>query len=168
MIIKLDKQLLKWFLLIAPFLRPNGIGQINPFIGRIYYFAMIISLLILFFLYLKSKKFDFGFLAILSIELFWIFFVTLFNEGEIINYSRVILSLLGLTLCTEVMISNPKKLFTALQFNLEIIIYLNFIFLLCFPDGMYISNSGTGNWNNWLLGYDNHWFIVFLLHIMSH
>ncbi len=160
--IYINKQTIFWILLVAPFIHPNGIPNISGFIDKIYVISMVISLIILLFIYVNNSQKYFFFIILFSILLGWILFVTIIRRAAILTIGKIALMLFGTSLCVEVMIYNPRRMFVAFLTNLEAVIYINFVLLLRYPDGLYISET-TGNWNNWLLGYDNHWFIVFFV-----
>ena len=157
--VKVSKEKFLWTLILAPLLKPNGIPNINATVSKCYDIGIIVSFLILVYLLFRRRKTNIVNIILTTIFVGWITILTIFNNGQTTLMVRISMQYIGLAMATCILSDKSKILFSSMLLNLEILIYLNFICLLVFPNGMYVS-SQTGNWNNWLLGYDNHWFIV--------
>ena len=158
--IKISKPGLFWAVLIHPFLKPNGIHGINPRIDKIYDICIVISfLLILLIAFMRKRQMNSN-VVLTGLFFGWILAVTALNDGPATTVMRMLIQICGLVLSAFILSDHPKVLIRSMLLNMEVLIYLNFFFLLRYPHGMYVSLQ-NGNWNNWLLGYDNQWFIVY-------
>lgn len=158
--IYLSKSVAFWALILHPFFKPNGIHGISASIASIYDVAMILSFFIITFKFLRGIiKINWN-IIIITAFIGWITIVTCLNNGQVFAMARMSLQYISFSIVVKMLADHPKVLIKSVLINLEVLIYLNFICLLLYPHGMYVS-SQNGNWNNWLLGYDNQWFIVF-------
>ncbi|MDU4884834.1 O-antigen ligase [uncultured Clostridium sp.] len=62
----------------------------------------------------------------------------------------------------EIYSNNPMKLYKNMYYVFEIFIYINFITLLLFPNGMYSTGVIGETTENWFLGFKNKHLIYFL------
>jgi len=156
----ISKNLVLWSLLIHPFLKPNGIHGINSLIDNLYDAGIVISLSFVLIFFIRMKKHINANIVLTTGFIGWITVVTVFSNGQVTTVLRMSAQYIGLVLTVVILSEKPIILIESMLLNLEILIYINFICLLIYPHGMYVSKQ-NGNWNNWLLGYDNQWFIVF-------
>ena len=91
-----------------------------------------------------------------SWAVFWLYLlVNTFLQGDMTKTFLVnVMSILAMMWWMGENKTNMHDFISVLMFMAEILIYINFICMLLFPQGMYVSLS-TGNSSNWILGYDN-------------
>jgi len=148
--------------ILAPLLRPNGINSLSHGGQYVYDVFSIISVCILFSIYLskKDKKIDSQFL-IIGLMFFSILLSTIRYGESILVHLRIATTCLGAMLSVIVFREKPREFIYALLLDLEILIYLNALCIVLFPNGMYLAHGTFGSSSNWLMGYDNHWFIFY-------
>lgn len=159
---KLSNMFLIIFILL-PFFIPSGLKMILPSISKILVPWGFISFGLTVIFYLKNKKISFNIVLITLFCLFLILPTILSPAGDLNNCISTILSILTPCLLIDYSMSK-NSLLTLRSLNLlfEVMVYLNFLTILIYPNGMYISST-TGYYENWLLGYDNlHIFTIIL------
>lgn len=159
---KLSNVFLIIFILL-PFFIPSGLKVILPSINKILIPWGFISLGLTVILYLKKKKINLNILLIALFCLFLILPTILSPSGDLNNCISTVLSILTPCLLIDYSM-NKNSLLTLHSLNLlfEVMVYLNLLTILIYPNGMYISST-TGYYENWLLGYDNlHIFTIIL------
>lgn len=122
-------------------------------------FKSIINLLIVIFtlLFLLIYIFDFKFNTwsiILLVYLFISFLSTIiYNLNNLNNFFTVYVKILGLSLYLELSLrNNARKTISILNCVFFILLAINFLTLLIFPNGMYNDSLYD---NNWFFQYDN-------------
>lgn len=144
------------FLLIVPIMEPEGIKAISPFLGNLIWgfytrtlTAGIISIVFLF-VTIKRKRIDAPIVCIL-------FYVVASAVISIIKldsldgwFSRY-LCIICAAFLLAIYQPNLSRLIKVVTIYLKILIIINFVLVLLYPNGMYASN--TYEYNNWLLGY---------------
>ena len=144
------------FLLLLPYIKPEYISTQFQTIDRILDLAWAISLCIIICLYIreivKKNKISKIMLAMLSYEGILIL-STFINKGDLHSLISEVVTTLGICIAIEyfIMIS-PKETIDSILFILKIWIYINFITVLLFPKGMYVTELQS---DNFFLGYDN-------------
>lgn len=75
------------------------------------------------------------------------------NSRNIMGYLRNALGSFNICLIFDFwMARSPKRFLRTIYLLLEILVYANFISVLMFPTGLYVTHL---YWSNWLLGYKN-------------
>lgn len=147
-------------ILIIPLIEPQYIQSQVLSIHRIYIIMKYITYLICFSIWILNIK-NYKPSTTLSLVLFfylWIIFLTFINGEDIINAFRLILDSLVLCFIVDYFIKDfTKELIGAFSFVLSILVIINFITILMYPEGMYTNiNTALGNVStNWFLGYKN-------------
>ena len=158
--LSVSKDYLICALLILPFMKPNGIPNINRLVNTMYTALMVFSFFILALrVILRHAKLN-AYTYFLFAFMGWLVLRTYAMGGHTSSLLEMMMRFCGIVVLIHLYSQKAKVLVWGFMINFELIIYLNFICLLLFPHGMYVS-AQNGNWNNWLLGYDNHWFIVY-------
>ena len=147
-------------MLILPFMKPNGLPHVSPLLNDLYTVLMVVSFSVIMLRVLKRHVRLNMYIYLLAALMGWLVVRTFFSGGQTGPLLEITMRMVGLSILIQVYSKKVPTLIRSFFINFELIIYLNFICLLLFPHGMYIS-SQNGNRNNWLLGYDNHWFIVY-------
>ena len=157
-----SKTMIMVAILLAPLIRPNGINGITNGGQYIYDVLSVASVMVLLILFFAQKKQLFDRQLILCGLIFLFIMVsTLKNHGDKMVHLRIAVTCFGMMLAVIVFRKKPKMFMSALLLDLEILIYLNLLCLILFPKGMYLSHETYGSSTNWLMGYDNHWFIFY-------
>lgn len=147
------------FCLLFPHFEPGYFNDIGGIVDSFYNIWRIISAFIILLLYLKNKKTSYLFI---SFSILWIYYflnTTLkngFSAGEMVR----ILSYLIVAMIIEYYVKKQAKaLVCALLFLYEFLVVANFITILLFPKGMYITEW---QWENYFLGFRNSFIIYFI------
>lgn len=150
-----DKNIFKiliYCFLLIPFFKPDYFNYYGNY-GQIYKYAIIFSTLIALFMYLKKKKIS-KIIILISIFLSIFMISDAINSNDLSNSLDLVIETLGLCVLTDFGIKNDKKNFLkSFEIVLSILVYLNFISLFLYPNGMYVNNNGFSM--NWILGYKN-------------
>ena len=161
-------------LIILPFLQPRGIIELSEYVGSIWQ--------VLDFAFLILKICAFAAIAVIMIDglrtfsLSPIFFLTAAYQGIILvsSFFNGILTypiiansatLVGALILTEYYIRRgDKEAFLEItEAVLEILIVLNLLSILIYPNGMYVDDRGWSD--NYFFGYRNSHIFVYLLYI---
>lgn len=149
-------------ILLLPFLEPLGIEEMANYLRggwtvlhQIFIILKLISFVVIavFSIYqLGRPTIIFVYMLIFQV---WIMLMTIINGGY--SFSRLITSLtsIGVVLLFDyyVRIGNTKKFISVAETILMVIIVINLITVIAYPNGMYVNDR---NWSlNWLLGYKN-------------
>lgn len=161
----MNKRVLIMALVFFPFIRINGLHRI---IDNSQYAYDVISVVLLTYALLliltdKRKCLD-GFLVLMVVFFSVIVLSTVIHSGDYLGCIRVSTTILGLVCYISIFSYNKmysKYICEALLLVHETIIYLNAATVLNYPNGMYLAHGTFGSSNNWLMGYDNHWFIFY-------
>lgn len=141
-------------------MKPNGMANINRIINNAYIILMVISFsVVIMEVIVRHIKLNM-YIYLLAFFMGWLVLRSFFAGGQTGSLLEIAMRFGGISVLIQLYSKQVSTLIRGFFINFEAIIYLNFICLLLYPHGMYVS-SQTGNWNNWLLGYDNHWFIVY-------
>ena len=152
-------------LLLAPYVRPSGLYAIIPGSQYVYDGLSLVSLCLLFVMYLglkrgRDRRADFQLL--LTVLFFAVLaYPTLRNGGDKMVLLRIAVSCIGIMFYVRVFAGHARKMFSIALLELEVLVYLNAVCIVLFPNGMYLSHGTFGSSSNWLMGYDNHWFIFY-------
>lgn len=139
---------------LFPFFGPRGTIIINQNITKILFtYLPIILSSFLFINLIKTHKLS---QIIFFIILFfaYIVIITFIKKGDIYNILLTSIKSIGLCLLIDYGIKNNIKLFIkSIYILLLILIFINFLTLILFPKGMYVSDTNYAG--NWFLGYRN-------------
>lgn len=145
---KINVKRLGYFLLLIPFFVPVYFIVTTNISGVIQIYKIISSLIIGALFFLNIRKVSKVFLSIVFL-LSFIFIIGLLNG----YFSMDILQSIILCMMFEYGLRDKKQNFLiVINSMLEILIYSNFLCILLFPEGMYVTGEYT---QNWLLGYKN-------------
>jgi len=88
--------------------------------------------------------------------IFWAYLlINTLCQGDVTQDFEIgVLSTICIFILIKDNVKDTHKLLNVIMIWLEILIYINFISMIIFSNGMYVSPS-TGNTENWILGYDN-------------
>ena len=141
-----------YFFLLLPFVMPSGLEFLASFLESILDIYLLASCLVIFFLYFfVYRKVSRIIIAIIFFEMA-LFLSTFINSG---NYWRALVTaanVICFCMLIEIGIAYSARSFLrALITILGVLIFANFISILLYPNGMYITRFT----NNWILGYDN-------------
>lgn len=156
-----------YFLLLIPFFEPAYVNVQLSMISKIFDILKIASFVVIFLMYFTAKKKSKIPIYILIFELI-LLFSTFVNNGDIKSCILNIITIFGLSMICDYGINNNTKSFLfSILLIFEILITVNLITILLFPNGMY-TNATTLFTENWFLGYDNsHVFIIIPALILS-
>lgn len=152
-------------LLFIPFVEPYGIAEMAMYIGDSWkYVDMLFSLLkwmsvigvvLLSAINIKKKeKFDWM-IALLILYQAWILIIALIRGNLYITNIKYAVASICVVILFKVYIScfSASRFISTIEKVLLLWIIVNFICLILFPEGMYITERG---WSaNWFLGYRN-------------
>ena len=155
----------QWLLLVLltlPHLKPAYFGEIPVMdllfnLWRVVSFAVIMARLVL----VKQKISVVA--ALICIQQVFLFWVTLLNEGDIFLYAISAFPIISVALLYDGMRYDMEVFLSSQLFCFELVICINLITELLFPDGMYHSELYS---LNWFLGYDNTHIIYFIPALM--
>lgn len=165
------KEFYKWVwlvLLTFPYIKPDYIGQVAVLdvffdVGRI-----VSSFIIVFWIFVKKIKISKIAILICFAELY-VFAITYIRNGDTWKCMVASLSAISIVFLYDI-VKGGKILFSSQMFCFEVVIYINLITEILFPETMYVVSSSADNLNAatrcWFLGYyNNHskWFIPALL-----
>lgn len=146
------KYLLYIFLLIPFFQIPYLVYKYD-FVSDIYKVWQIISGFIVLLIILKKGNFS-KIIGYILFFLFTMFLSSIINSQSLSDIISFVLHVFVLCLIVDYGISNDTKLLlNSFEILLSILIYVNFLTVITYPEGMYINNLGFRY--NWLLGYKN-------------
>lgn len=159
--LKLRKKSIYYLLFFVAFIRPEylvRIQTVNIFYN--YYRILVVGVMALTFSIKKIRPNKYT--LVWSLFEIWILFVTIFRCG---NISVAINQLLTITTVALFWQMNSKDVYhicKVLYYLLGFFIIINFITLLAFPDGMYVTGVTNTASENWFLGFKNKHIIYFL------
>ena len=159
--VRMNKRYLMWYIVLIPLMRTNGYVEHHSILSRVNNFLAFISIFFIAYAFVKRRKF-YSFKGIMCI-VFMLVYVLMrtLQQNNVVNISSVVVPIIyciGLSLYVLYLIDQPLLLIKALFINLELIVYINFITLILFKNGLYLMESGS---SGWFLGYDNWWFVIF-------
>ncbi len=154
-----------YFILIFPFFRITFLTVTFPTIEKFYKILQIIDCAIIILLIIKGFRYS-KIINYIVIYFFVLVFSTLLNSADISG--SIFLSIKTIVLCfiIDYGIKKDTKVFlNSFEFFLSILVYLNFLTIIIFKNGMYV-NEVAGYTENWLLGYRNLHILYILPAIM--
>lgn len=141
--------LVVYMALLIPFFKPSLVTQ-SAMLSLIYNIAQVIVSVFVMFDYIKKKKFSHNILIIIFMEAI-LFISSLMNGLDMIDIIKNIIQTVILCMLIEDLAKkNIKILFKALKLIFNILLFINFIFVIKYPFGIRV-----GLYNSWLLGAKN-------------
>ena len=145
-----------YVLLILPHMNPqyfNLMPSANFLLNIIRLFSFYILSIRLF---IVRHKISAPTLIIFCLELY-LLLMTVFQHGDTYNHLADVFSIISIAFLYDCLEGDPKIFLSSLLFCFEIVIYVNFITILLYPDGMYDTLSVTlfKAHKNYFLGYYN-------------
>lgn len=143
-----------YILLIIPLFKPNCISALYPSINSFYNYYLILSAVVITTMYFINCRISKN-MFLLMLFLLILFFSTVINKGDIYSCLLSILKTLSISFLIDFSISKKSyRVLQAFEFVLSTLVYINFLSLFIYPNGMYISNV-SGYYHNWFLGFKN-------------
>ncbi len=160
---------LLYLFLLFPFFEPDYFIGVGSNINYIYSFFQLISIFIVFAIFiidLKGKKGSPIILWIILYNLFLLFSTFLNSNGNLLTNIYNSIEMIALCILIEHGVrNNLKVLMQSLLIIFFIQIFINLLTMFFYPNGMWISPV-TRYWQNWFLGYDNNHIIILLPYII--
>ncbi len=149
-------QLLKFIIFLIPFFKPSYILQIS-WLNNIYNVSQMLISVIIIIYFFKSKQFSKIILLILLMDLI-LFISSIINNLNYIDAFKNCMQTVILCIMIEMFSKNNiKKLFQALFLILNILVFIDFSFVVLHPTGIRV-----GLYNIWFFGAKNS-HITFIL-----
>lgn len=141
--------LIEFILCLIPFFKPNYIVQI-PLLNKIYNVLQILIAAIIILKFIKGKKLSVNMIYILMIEILLIF-ISLINNLPIVDIIKNSIQAIILCMMIEIFARKDlKRLFLALTIIFNILILIDFLFVVLYPNGIRV-----GLYNIWFFGAKN-------------
>ena len=136
-------------------LKPTCIPYImGSTVDKIYTICMLCVCAIVIILYIYRRKLS-NIIFLIAIYYLYQIIVTACLGGDLRSIVMTSVQFSSLCLLAEICITKNKiQYINIMTFIMEIYIYINFITIIVFPEGMYRTIS-TNNQYNWFLGYKN-------------
>lgn len=142
-------------LILMPFFEPEYISSELYNIHNMFIYWRMLSSIFIIFIYLRDLKISKIILTIIVYQGIILGATCLNKYGYMTKALNTSLYIVSVCMFIELGLkSKCKNMIYSLLLLFEVLVYCNFITLIVYPDGMYISN-GQGYTTNWLLGYDN-------------
>ena len=138
LITRLKKKELQVFLLMLPILKPECLDYVFVRIGTLFNIGRVLSVTIMLVAVLRRRIKVSNVSKIILLLNIWILVTTLINGTEIKGAVLSLLVVTAMVLIVEYYMNYPFVVLNALFHNFEVIIYLNLLSLILFPNGLYI------------------------------
>ena len=141
---------------VLPLIRPEGLATILPTLDTVVYvywkYLAILIIILKFILYIvKGSRLSSGSIVLLGF-VGLTFLITLSRGLGLTDWYHTFASCIAIIFLTEVEHNRLDRLLRTALLCIKILIYINFICMLLYPNGMYVTIS-NGYEMNWLLGY---------------
>lgn len=161
---KIKKRNLKLFILLAPFFKPEYINGI-PAISSLFDIAKVIAVLYCLLLYASKKdKRMSKELIILMLFSGFLLFMTVVQSGDLFACFKFVTPILVIAILFKNFEDKPYEFMDVLLKCFEIVIYVNLVSILIYPQGLYSTGTiytGVAK-ENWFLGFKNTQVVYFL------
>lgn len=148
-------------LLLLPFFKPPYINSISILDG-IFNMWKVISTLIIVFIYFVNDKWSKIIFYICIFQLI-LFISTILNKGSYWNFFSRACSIIGLCMITEIsMKTNRNQMLKYIYIIMSILVIVNFLTVLAFPNGLYFLTDIDTNTPRYFLDMDNRFIFVYL------
>lgn len=153
---KIKKKDILYFVLMFFFIEP-AFFQVKPYIHNVFLAMQIISFMMLVFIYIIKREKPSKIIVILWLLLIELCVACHFGLGNIKTTMAAYVSYIGLSMWIDLYIrEDKKKCINMLIFILDAYVIINFLSMLIYPNGMYISQSFQNTpYICWFLGYKN-------------
>lgn len=142
----LNNKLFYYFILF-PFFKPGYFETIG-ILDMTFNIWRILASGIIILIYIKNNKVS-KFMIYLFLFQFMTLYSTIVNNGDIIRGVMYVAMNLGICSVIELGLMYNKKVFVETFYNLvNLIIWINFILFIIFPNGIYTNAAGRGNFIN--------------------
>lgn len=149
------------FFIILPFFKPPYFNSIH-FLDILFDTWKVISTILIIFIYFTCNKISKIILYICMFQII-LFISTLLNKGHYIDFFSRACSIIGLCMITEInIIINKKRFLKFLFITMSSMIFINFLTLFIFPDGLYFSVDINTDTPRYFLGMDNRFIFIYL------
>lgn len=153
---------LLYFFLLAPFFKPISISTICPQLGKVYSLLKICAFIFAFFYFLRKKRIS-KFTLTIAISQFFLVLITYYYNGNVTSSFDNLLSIFTICILIESGLEkNPKIFLKSFISLLFLLVSINFITVLLYPNGMYYSDLSIDTARNWFLGNKNN-LILYIL-----
>lgn len=158
---KINIRLLVYIFLIIPFFNIAYLNYVFPTLYKINIYWTILNGIMIFLVAIKKNIKWSSIINYIILFLLLGLIITFINDGDfskmlVISYKIIVLSVfIDLKLKTD-----KENFISAFNIYFVILIIINLLSILLFPDGMYVGD--TGYHENWFLGYRNS-FIIYIL-----
>lgn len=158
----LSKEVIKQYMIVyflsIPHLNPAYLNQLN-IVGTFIDIWRVLSFGFIVGLYFWKRKMPSKIAICIEIMLIYIWTLTVIFGGAVLQYSKTVFAITSIVLLYDYFLEYNPKVFVSVQLLcFEIIIYINLLTEIIFPDGLFLSVSDTNNfssWKNWFLGFYN-------------
>lgn len=144
-----------YFVMVLAIFKPGYLP--NAALLYLYYGLEAVSLLFLLSVTLKRKLANFKLLLLFGIYYFALAFSTLINMGNFLGLMEEVLTSLLVILWMHIVYQkNPKLCLELLLMVFEFLIYVNFVTILLYPNGLYRSSDAVIDARyGWFLGHQS-------------
>ncbi|MFQ7823136.1 O-antigen ligase family protein [Clostridium sp.] len=140
---RLNKSIFYYFILI-PFLKPGYFESIN-ILDNLFNAWRFLSSAIVISMYIKGNKVSKFVLTLLFFQL-TLLISTLINKGDIVRWAMYSGINLSIAMIIELAFKNNIKIFLKVLYRLlSVIIVINYILLIIYPNGIYLVAGERGN-----------------------
>lgn len=122
---------------------------------------MLSSVLIVVCLLIRGTKFTM-YILLWFLLCMWVLAVTLFNGQDIEGAIRLIAKIMVPVIFFAVFKNDFEFILRCIYTILGVLVVVNFVTILLFPNGMYVTGITNFAYENWLLGFKNKQIIYFL------
>lgn len=150
------------FLLLLPFFKPEYINLYSNY-SLIFDTCKIISAVYCLFLIIREKSVTKDLIPILFFCVYLIV-VTVLSSGSFFSVMKFSATIVSLGILINMNKKNIRSFVSVSLLCFEIFIYLNFVSILLYPDGLYSTGTiytGIAT-QNWILGFKNTQIVYFL------
>lgn len=144
------------FLLMVPLVKPEYFSTLTH-INTAYNVMRILAAIVITGIYIWRGRLSKILIVLLAFQL-WLVLISLIN-GTGTAFLTPLMYVLLFAMLIDSYADRMDILFRAFMALFECLIYCNFLTLLLFPDGLYMTATTA---NNWFLGYDNTHIAIFL------
>lgn len=143
------------------FIRPEYFVRIQG-VDIFYNYYRILVVGVTFLSFFVKKITPNKYTLVWSLFEIWILFVTIFRGGNISFAVKQLLTIVTVALFWQMNSKDSYHVCKVLYYLLGTLIMINFITLLAFPSGMYVTGVTNTASENWFLGFKNKHMIYFL------
>lgn len=158
------KKYLFFIFLILPYFKPAFFTTI-PLVNKIFNAFQVFNFLIIIILTIKEKNISkINILIVIFITI--LIFSTELNNGNLEEAITIGLRIISLCFLVDYGLrKNTKEFLISFEYLLTFLVFINFLTLFIYPNGMYI-NLSNGYKSNWFLGFKNSHILYILPSIL--